>query len=64
MSPSRPTTSPPFTTTPRSIPRGIAELEAAEAAEGEEAEGDEAGEGEGGEASAEPPTESSEPDSE
>jgi len=47
-----------------SIPRGIAELEAADAAEAEEAEGDEAAEGEGGEASAEAPTESSEPDSE
>ena len=47
-----------------SIPRGIAELEAAEAAEAEEAEGDEAAEGEGGEASAEAATESSEPDSE
>jgi large subunit ribosomal protein L25 len=46
-----------------SIPRGIAELEAAEAAEGEEAEGAE-GEGEDGEVSAEAPTESSEPDSE
>ena len=47
-----------------SIPRGIAELEAADAAEAEEAEGDEAAEGEGGEASAEAATESSEPDSE
>ena len=47
-----------------SIPRWIAELEAAEAAEAEEADGDEAAEGEGGEASAEAATESSEPDSE
>ena len=45
-----------------SIPRGITELEEAEAAEGEEGEG--AAEGEGGEPSAEAETEGSESDSE
>jgi large subunit ribosomal protein L25 len=47
-----------------SIPRGITELEEAEAAEGEEGEGEGAAEGEGGEPSAEAETEGSESDSE
>jgi large subunit ribosomal protein L25 len=47
-----------------SIPRGITELEEAEAAEGEEGEEGEAAEGEGGEPSAEASSEDSEPDSE
>ena len=48
-----------------SIPRGITELEEAEAAEGEEGEeGEAAAEGEGGEASAEAPAEGSESDAE
>jgi large subunit ribosomal protein L25 len=48
-----------------SIPRGIIELEEAEAAEGEEGEeGEGAAEGEGGEASAEAPAEGSESDAE
>ena len=48
-----------------SIPRGITELEEAEAAEGEEAEGAEGAEGEGGdEPSAEATGEGSESDSE
>ena len=48
-----------------SIPRGITELEEAEAAEGEEAEGAEGAEGEGGdEPSAEGTSEGSESDSE
>jgi large subunit ribosomal protein L25 len=48
-----------------SIPRGITELEEAEAAEGEEGEeGEAAAEGEGGETSAEAPAEGSESDAE
>jgi large subunit ribosomal protein L25 len=47
-----------------SIPRGITELEEAEAAEGEEGEEGEVAEGEGGETSAEAPAEGSESDAE